>query len=148
MRKAVPVALVVVVLIIIGIVANASKHGSSAHSSTAPSPRAPAAAVAPPTATTETTIVTHTQPTGPRPTTPGVPKSGRCGDIAVNQHTSCAFAQVVVKDYESHPATTFLAQSPVTGLTYTMHCQRSRGVVACADNSTSTLAFNGPAPRS
>jgi hypothetical protein len=75
-----------------------------------------------------------------------VPKSGRCGQIAVNQHTSCAFARVVVKEYDASRSSSFQARSPVTGLTYTMYCPQARGVVACDDNSTSTLAFNGPPP--
>lgn len=139
MRKVVPIALVVIALIIIGIVANGSKHSSTTRSAHLP-------AAAPPITTTETTTVTQPQATGQQASTSAVPKSGRCGDITVNQHTSCAFAQVVVKEYDAHPATTFLARSPVTGLSYTMRCEQSQGVVACADNSTSTLAFTGPPP--
>lgn len=71
----------------------------------------------------------------------GVPRSGRCGEIAVNEHTSCPFARVVVREYDAHPSSSFLARSPVTGLTYTMHCEQAHGVIACHDNSTSTLAF-------
>lgn len=139
MRKAVPIALAVIALIIIGIVASGSKHSSTTHSSPAPS-------AAPPVTSTNTTTVTQTQPTSQSAATSGVPKSGRCDDITVNQHTSCAFAQVVVQEYDAHPDTTFLAHSPVTGLTYRMRCEQSQGVVACADNSTSTLAFTGPPP--
>ncbi|HKO26628.1 MAG TPA: hypothetical protein VJU80_04160, partial [Solirubrobacteraceae bacterium] len=71
---------------------------------------------------------------------------GRCGAITVNQHTSCAFARVVVKDYDAHPSSTFLARSPVTSQTYTMHCEQAHGIVACDDNSTSRLAFKAPSP--
>jgi hypothetical protein len=75
-----------------------------------------------------------------------VPRAGRCGEISVNQHTSCAFARVVVKAYDAHPSASFPARSPVTGLTYTMHCEQAHGVVTCDDNSTSTLAFRAPSP--
>lgn len=75
---------------------------------------------------------------------PGVPKSGRCGGITVNEHTSCAFARVVVQDYEAHPSSTFQAHSPVTGLTYTMHCRQVVDGVACNNGGDSDLSFNGP----
>lgn len=78
-----------------------------------------------------------------RPQGPGVPKSGRCGDISVNEHTSCAFAHVVVREYDAHPSSTFLAHSPITGLTYTMRCRQALGVVACDNGGDSTLAFSG-----
>jgi hypothetical protein len=138
MRRAIPwILLAVIALIVIGVITGAKKHNSGNTSSSA-------AAVAPPVTTTESSTSTS----APRQQAPssGVPKSGRCGDITVNQHTSCAFAQVVVKEYDANPSTTFLAHSPVTGLTYTMHCEQAQGVVACDDNSTSTLAFSGPPP--
>src|ERR1700733_6735271 len=140
MRKAVRwILLAVVALIIIGAIAGGGKKRNSVNS-TSPTP-----VVAPPVTTAQsTTAATSTQPA----TGSGVPKSGRCGDITVNQHTSCAFAQAVVKNYDAKPSTTFRARSPVTGLTYTMHCEQAQGVVACDDNSTSTLAFNGPPPAS
>lgn len=141
MRKTIRwIVLAVIALIIIGAIAGGSKHSSTSHSTSSP-------AVAPPV-TTIGSSAAQASPSGKQATTSGVPKSGRCGDITVNEHTSCAFAQIVVKAYDAHPSTTFLARSPVTGLTYTMNCKQSQGVVACDDNSTSTLAFSGPPPRS
>ena len=128
----------VVALIIVGATAGGSKHSSSS------STRSPAvvAPVAP--ATTVETTSTPPNPKRRRTATPVVPRSGRCGEIAVNEHTSCAFARVVVKDYDAHRSSSFSARSPMTGLTYAMHCEQSKGVVTCNDNSTSTLAFKGP----
>lgn len=149
MRKAVrwivPVlvcaVLAAVVLIIVGAMAGASKHRSST-STSSPTAAAPAA---------RSKTRTKTTSAPPRPkrrhtATPGVPRSGRCGEISVNQHTSCAFARVVVSEYDAHRSASFTARSPVTGLTYTVHCEPAHGVVTCDDNSTSTLAFKAPGP--
>jgi hypothetical protein len=139
-RRVIPwIALVIVALIVIGVITRANKHHSSSSTSSH-------AAATPPASTTDSTTTTTTTSSSTQQSAASsvVPKSGRCGDIKVNQHTSCAFADVVVKEYDTHPSATFLARSPVTGLTYTMHCQQAQGVVACDDNSTSTLAFNAP----
>jgi hypothetical protein len=137
-RWIVPALLALVVAVVAHIVIGATAGGSK-HSSTSPT-RSPAA-VAP-----ETTTAARPHPKRRRAATSVVRKSGRCGEITVNQYTSCAFARVVVKDYDAHPASSFLARSPVTGLTYTMRCEQAQGVVTCDDNSTSRLAFNGPPP--
>jgi hypothetical protein len=145
MRKAIPwLALLIVALIVIAVIAGAKNH-NRASSSSSPAAAAPPAATTQSTTSASSTSTSSTQ----QPAAPSaVPKSGRCGDITVNQHTSCAFAQVVVTEYDAHPSATFLAHSPVTGLNYTMHCRQAQGVVACDDNSTSTLAFSGPPPAS
>jgi hypothetical protein len=144
MRKAfrwiVPALLCVVfaavALIIAGAVAGGSKRSSSNSTS------APAAAL-PVTTTTETSTAPPNAKWR-RIATSGVPKSGRCGEITVNQHTSCAFARVVVKDYVANRSSSFQARSPVTGLTYAVHCKQAHGAVTCDDNSTSTLTFSTP----
>jgi hypothetical protein len=128
-----------VALIIVGAVAGGPRHktGSSATS--------PVVAASPPR--THTNVARrHLKPR--RAVTARLPMSRRCGDIAVNQYASCAFARVVVTEYDAKPSSSFLARSPVTGLIYTMHCAQARGVVTCDDNSTSRLAFNGPPPAS
>jgi hypothetical protein len=148
MRKAVrwivpalvSVVVAAVALIVLGAIASGSKHATS--TSTRASTSSPAVA-----APATRTKATHARPpkSGRRRTpVSGVPRRGRCGEITVNQYMSCAFARVVVKDYDEHPSASFLARSPVTGVTYTMQCEQARGVVACHDNSTSTLAFSRP----
>jgi serine/threonine-protein kinase len=132
------IVLAAVVLIIVSAMAGGSKHSSSSSTSPPPAPRQDT--------TTKTTRAAAPSPKRRRIATPGVPSSGRCGEITVNQHTSCAFAHVVVKDYDAHPSASFTARSPVTGQTYTMHCERAHGIVSCADNSTSTLAFKAQRP--
>jgi hypothetical protein len=127
-----------VALIIVEAVAGGSKHRAS-------SLVRPSATVRPRTPTA-TTRAARPRPKRRRTATPRVTRSGRCGEIAVNAHTSCPFARVVVEDYDARPSSTFLARSPVTGLTYTMHCEHAHGVVTCDDNSTSTLAFRAPSP--
>jgi hypothetical protein len=142
-RWIVPVLLALVIAVVARIVMGATAGGSK-HSSTG-STSSPAA-VAP-----ETTTAARPHPRRRHAAT-SVPvrKSGRCGAITVNRYTSCAFARVVVKEYDAHPSSSFVARSPVTGLTYTMHCGQARGVIACEDNSTSRLTFNAgtstPAP--
>lgn len=134
----VSIVLGLVAVIVIRAIPGGSKHTSS-NSVTSP-------AAARPPKRTETTA----PPRNPKPrqnATFGVPRSGRCGEIAVNRHTSCAFARVVVRDYDAHPSSSFHARSPVTRLTYTMHCEQAHGVIACHDNSTSTLAFRQPTDR-
>lgn len=127
-----------VALIIIGATTAGSKHKSS-HTTSAPAAAAPAKR-------TETTAAPRRLKPRKPASAVAVPRSGRCGEISVNEHTSCAFARVVVREYDAHPSASFLARSPVTGLTYTMHCEAAHGAVTCNDNSTSTLAFNGPPP--
>jgi hypothetical protein len=104
MRKAIRwILLAVVALIIVAAITGGGKKHNSASSTGS------TAAAAPPVTTAQsTTTATSTQ----QATGSGVPKSGRCGDITVNQHTSCAFAQAVVKDYDAKPSTTFRARLP------------------------------------
>ena len=143
MRRAIPwIAVGVIALIVIGVITGNSRHSNAPASSAAVVTSTSAVSQPQPTHT----VASKQKSTSGHTQTSGVPKSGRCGNITVNQHTSCAFARIVAGEYNANPSTGFQARSPITGLTYTMHCQRSAGVVACDDNSNSELAFNGPPP--
>jgi hypothetical protein len=68
---------------------------------------------------------------------------GRCGAIAVNDHASCGFAANVMRTYDAHPATTVIARSPVTHLTYRLACHQAGGRVSCVGGTddNASIAF-------
>ncbi len=86
-----------------------------------------------PTATVQGESTTTTQPAA----TP-------CAKYKLTEHTSCPFAQAVVKAYDAAPSTAVQAYSPVTQQTYTMQCVEARGVVSCTGGNDAGVAFQGP----
>lgn len=65
----------------------------------------------------------------------------RCAGMSHTSHTSCAFARAVKRTYESHPSVRIVARSPVTGLTYAMHCSWSHGVAKCSGGNDAAVAW-------
>lgn len=104
---------------------------------------APLPAIAGCDSSTKTVTVTSQATTSTHPrSTQAV--ANPCANYTLTAHTSCPFAQAVVKAYDVAPSTTVTAYSPVTGKPYTMQCAQAQGVGSCAGGIDSGVAFRGP----
>lgn len=102
----------------------------------------PSATTPNPTVTVHESIRTQTAPP-PAENIPWPPSgaTATCGStVAVNNATSCEFAQNVAEAYFSSGTGTVYAYSPVTNTRYKMNCQLSQAsVVVCAGGNNAVV---------